>query len=104
MNDNIRNKHREAFEEIYVATQKDLLARMVKAKMPNEYTETIIGRMIAMRAAVNGEEVGPVTDRCDLVALDYVTHARKRLVEVIESEEYREKAAAMQDANKGTKH
>lgn len=74
--DNVHDDKRAVFEQVFLETQSALMRRLEKEGLPNEVLETMLGRLIAYRAAVTKEPTILVVDRVAAVAVGYEREAR----------------------------
>lgn len=75
--DNVRDVDRGKFERAFIETQTAMVRRLQNEQLPNEVIETIIGRLVAFRAAVTQEPLAEVAARVYDMAIDYEKSARQ---------------------------
>lgn len=69
--DNIRDAHRDQFNQLYVEVMEHLLRRAVELDLPNAYMETVIARMLAMRSAACDDDIDIVSERVLAMSKSY---------------------------------
>lgn len=69
--DNVRDKDRDRFEQLYVEVMELVLHRAIELNLPNACTETIAARMLAMRAVACDQDIVDVANRVAEYALNY---------------------------------
>lgn len=76
--DGVHDDDRLAFEEFFTDTQRVMVERMVRDRLPNSCLDVVIARMVALRAVVADVDIKDVVLRCERIANAYEgEHAAK---------------------------
>lgn len=95
--DGVHDDDRLVFEAFFRETQRAMVERMVRDRMPNTYLDVVIARMVALRAVVADVTIEDVVLRCERIANAYTKQHQQA------HDEIRSVMRAWQ-ANKETKH